>query len=641
MRDPFSLKNSSGGRGAGSGEEEISYEESLGGEGSELRLLGNPAGERVIFVFRAIILLCFLVVGFRLYSLAVAQHEYYRDIAEGNRLRIEYLPAPRGIIYDASGETIAGNRPSFELVASPLDLPAPGPERDAVVAQVAAILGAEPQEVASLLPAAGEDVPFDSILIRQNLDRDLALVFNERIGDLPGFRVVNVPIRDYKSAPAFAHLVGYVGKIGPEEYKEKSASGYRYNDSLGKTGLESVYEGSLRGSFGQRQVEVDARGLVKRVFGEKNGVAGTDLILNIDAGLQQTIYDSLTRVLRNIGRKKASAIAMDPRNGKILAYLSLPGYDNNLFAEGISTRDYQALVADPGQPLFNRAIRGTYPPGSTIKPVVAAAGLAAGVVTEQTRVVDAGYILVPNVYGGPDYYFYGYNRAGLGAVDVRSAIALSSDIYFYSVGGGYEKENIIGLGIEKLAEYYRRFRLDQKFGIDLPGEAAGLVPDPQWKKERFGDGEAGQWYLGDTYHAAIGQGDVLVTPLHVLQWTAAVANGGKIYRPQIAARAPEQIGEVGIDSHILQVVREGMRQTVTDGTARSLGSLPVAAAGKTGTAQFDARNLSRAHAWFTAFAPYNDPQIAIVVMIEDGGEGSSVSVPVVRDALDWWAKNRN
>lgn len=658
MRDPFRLKNILEDHFFQSGEsEDLSLEETFADPAGEAPLQRAGEAKPHVRYLWALVFILFSLATARLYFLGITRHDYYRGVAEGNRLRVEYLPAPRGTIYDRNGIVIAGNRPSFELVFSPLDLPENSDEREKEIGILADVIKVAPEEIYSVLAAGseqGDKLKFESVLVKQNLSREQALILNERLDELPGFRVINTPIRDYREAEMYAHLVGYVGKIGSQEYEEKKLLGYLFNDSLGKTGLERVYEEDLRGRFGQRQVEVDARGAVKKVFGEKQYTPGDDMVLNIDAGLQQILYEALLRQLQGSSRKRAAAIAMDPRNGRVLAYLSLPSYDNNQFAEGISRSDYTKLSEDKNQPLFNRAIGGAYPPGSTVKPMVAAAALQEGIVSARTKIIDRGYILIPNVYGGPDYYFYGYNRAGLGPMDVRSAIALSSDIYFYAVGGGHEPEKVQGLGIDRLASYYRSFHLGQTLGIDLPGEKGGVVPTPEWKRERFaGNATLQQWYLGDTYHAAIGQGDLLTTPLQVLSWTASIANGGKIFRPIIFDRIqtqdkltvvkrfePEILGELPFSQENLQIVREGMRQTVTEGTARSLQTVAVPVAGKTGTAQFDAKNLLRTHAWFAGFAPFDRPEIAIVVLVEDGGEGSAAAVPVARTALEWWAKNR-
>lgn len=654
MRNPFSFKNSFEKHkySAADGDADLGFEEAILDPASRgtLERGGEQRPHTRLLFFLVAAMVVFL--GGRFFYLSVGKHEFYRAIAEGNRLRIEYLPAPRGAIYDFSGKTIAGNKPSFELVVTPLDLPKDEAERALITARAADILKMQGPELEALI-ASSASPEFHSILVRQNLGRQDALIFHERSAEFPGFRVVNSPIRDYKLPFAYSHAVGYVGKINPEEYEEKSQQGYLYNDSLGKTGLEQVYEQYLRGTFGERQVEVDARGIIKKIFGEKSPLPGENLYLNIDAGLQEKLYTSLKTRLEAIGRKRAAAVVMNPTSGRVMGFVSLPGYDNNLFAEGISQGDYQKFLNDPNEPLFNRAIGGTYPPGSTIKPVMATAALQEGIVTANTTIRDEGEIVVKNPFGGPDYHFIGYRRKALGVLNVKGAIALSSDVFFYIVGGGYESVKITGLGINKIAEYFRKFKLHEKLGIDLPGEKEGLVPDPEWKKQRFADDElASRWYLGDTYHVSIGQGDVLVNPLHVLSWVSSIANSGKIYKPFLVDRVenndskvlkkfePEVIGELGIDQKYLEIVRQGMRQAVTEGTARTLASLPITSAAKTGTAQFDARNPNRSHAWFVAYAPYEKPEIAIVVLIEDGGEGGVNSAPVVKDVLQWWAANR-
>jgi penicillin-binding protein 2 len=654
MRNPFRLKNAieDEERAINHRGDKLDFEESLADLDSQGRL-ERPGEDRLHFlIIWLVLLLAFGGVFGRLYYLAVAKHGYFQEIAEGNRLRIEYLPAPRGVIYDASGKVLASNLPSFELVASPMDLPKDEPKRSALINKAAEILGLPFEEISKSLESEQVQA-FESILIKQNLTREQALIFQEQAANLPGLRVAQTPIREYPDAPVYSHLLGYVGKLNLEEYEAKAKQGYLYNDTLGRTGLEQFYEKYLRGTFGQRQVEVDARGAVQKVYGQKDPRSGDNLYLNIDSGLEEKLYQSLARTLSGLHRHRAAAIAMNPQNGKILALLSFPSFDNNLFAQGISSQGYQNLETNPDKPLFNRAIAGVYPPGSTVKPMVAGAALQEKVVTPRTLIEDKGYIVIKNPYGGPDSYFYGYSRKPLGIMDVKRAIALSSDIYFYVVGGGYDQAKIQGLGIEKLAEYYRQFQIDEELGIDLPGAQAGLVPTPEWKKQKFeNDPVLSRWYLGNTYHVSIGQGDLLATPLHVLSWISTIANGGKIFRPYIVSRIvsedgkevqnikPEVTAELKIAPEYLEIIREGMRQAVTEGTAKSLNSLPVEAAGKTGTAQFDSRDLGRAHAWFAAFAPYENPEIAIVVMIEDGGEGSVNAAPVVREALDWWAKNR-
>ena len=653
-RHPFDLNDSLEDSGilVNPGEDRLDFEESFMDGDAVARLerasTGRPYPKSITLL--TITLFVFLVG--RLYYLTVSKYDDYRAIAEGNRLRIEYVPAPRGTAFDSRGEILASNKPSFEIVAIPLDLPKDDAQRQKVIAGASQILQMPSDEITKII-ANGEGQVFQSVLVKQNIQREQALIFQEREGELPGFRIVNTPIRDYNRTPAaLAHLLGYVGKLNPDEYKEKRDLGYLFNDSIGKTGLEFMYENDLRGQFGERQVEVDARGIVKRIFGEKKAVPGDNIILNIDAQLQDKAYELMAKRLRALNRSKAAVIAMDPRSGRILSYISLPGFDNNVFAEGISSSDYAALAEDEDQPLFNRAIGGIYPPGSTVKPMVSIAALEEQIITQNTIIRDEGAIVIENIYGGPDSIFIGYGRKALGLLDVRKAIALSSDIFYYIVSGGFGPANIEGMGINKLARWYREFKIGEKLGIDLPGEQAGLVPDPEWKQNYFeGDEFSGKWYLGDTYHAAIGQGDLLASPLHVLSWTATIANGGKIWRPFFVGRGgreggggkrnePHLLGELPASAENIKIAQEGMRMAATGGTAITLSRLPITSAAKTGTAQFDARNRNRSHAWFTAYAPYEDPQIAITAIIEDGGEGGINTAPVVREILDWWAKNR-
>jgi len=386
-------------------------------------------------------------------------------------------------------------------------------------------------------------------------------------------------------------------------------------------------------------------------LGENSPVPGKTLILNIDKDLQKILYDKLSAKLPS---QKAAAVALDPRNGQVLALVSLPGFDNNLFAHGIKPADYAKLTQDKNLPLFNRAISGTYPPGSTVKPMVASAALQEKIVDENTVIFDRGVLVIPNQFNPSiNYNFYGWKAGGLGAMTIRSAIAESSDIYFYTVAGGHPNSPVKGLGAEKLAEYYRKFNLGKPTGIDIAGEKSGLVADPEWKADYFKtDAILSKWYLGDTYHIGIGQGDMLATPLQVAEWTATIANNGTAYVPQIFQRvvdaegktvtelAPQILVNKFLEDKNIKIVQEGMRQTVTAGSGRQLSTLPITSAGKTGTSQFDGSDPRRTHAWFTAYAPYEDPQIVITVLVEAGGEGHVAAVPVVRDALKWWAENR-
>jgi penicillin-binding protein 2 len=371
--------------------------------------------------------------------------------------------------------------------------------------------------------------------------------------------------------------------------------------------------------------------------------------LNVDKGLQEFAASVFNKA-------KGAVVIMEPKTGAVKALVSVPGYDNNLFAHGISSADYQKLLSNKDLPLFNRAIAGQYPPGSTVKPMVALAGLEEGTITDKTTIVDRGVLVIPNQFNpGIAYNFYGWNHGGLGPLDVYSAIARSSDIYFYTVGGGHpDSPNIKNpLGANRLASWYRKFGVGSLLGIDLPGEKTGVVADPAWKENYFkSDAILRKWYLGDTYHISIGQGDMLVTPLQMAEWTSVIANGGVGYKPQLVQKIVDQNGQTVLEPkpeelvhqfgkpENWKIVQTAMRDTVLYGSAKQLLSLPITSAGKTGTSQFDGSDPSRTHAWFTSYAPYEDPKIVVTVLVEAGGEGHAEAEPIAKQILQWWSQNR-
>jgi len=366
------------------------------------------------------------------------------------------------------------------------------------------------------------------------------------------------------------------------------------------------------------------------------------LVLNIDAGLQKELYSSLEKNIQKIGGKKGAAVVMDPRTGAVLALVSYPSYDDNLFAQGISQENYDKLLNDSYQPLFNRAISARYPTGSTIKPFEASAALQEKIISPAKLINDPGYILIHSQYDPTIVYKYGGVQAH-GLVDMKKAIAVSSNIYFYTVGGGYEDQQ--GLGPTKIKQYLSLFGWDQKTGIDLPGEYSGFIPDPAWKKQT----KKQAWWDGDTYNLAIGQSDLQTTPLQVASAYCAIANGGTLYKPQIVNKIisndsaeilqefkPQIIRSGFIDPKNLEIVREGMRDGVTQpyGTSKILNDLPVAVAAKTGTAEIGLKDYY--NVWSSAFAPYDNPEIVVVVTAEKVNAFGAVTLPVAHDVLNWY-----
>lgn len=569
-------------------------------------------------------------LALRVAYLNVVKGSYYADISKGNRIRSIVIKAPRGKILDKFGQVLAGNVPSIDAVIIPSDLPDQADARKKISDSVAGILGLDEGNVEAEIESQNRK-SLDPVLLKENITQDQALILSGKAKDLAGISIENTAIRNYEDSSIFSSIIGYDGKITREELNKNPD--YSMTDYIGKTELEKQYEHDLRGIHGAKQVEVDSMGNIKKNLGVIDPQAGSDLVLNIDAGLQKKLYDSLSGILEQTKTKSAAAVAIDPRTGGVLAMVSFPSFDNNLFAQGISNEDYQSIIGDKNLPLFNRAVSGEYPPGSTLKPAVASAALSEGVITPETIISGlGGSINIGNFHFG-DWKAHAPSS-------VRTAIAQSNDIFFYTVGGGYG--NIQGLGMSRMKKYENLFGFGGPTGIDLPGEANGFIPDEQWKQNTLNE----KWYIGDSYHCAIGQGFVTVTPLQLANYTAAIANGGTLYSPRIVSQIKKNDGQVDyvqspvirknfLNPDVMQVVREGMRQVVTDGTAQPLKTLPVAVAGKTGTAQFG-EGGKQMHGWFISFAPYDNPTIAMAVLVEGGGEGFSSAEPVTKDVYDYY-----
>ncbi|MBP6975784.1 MAG: penicillin-binding protein 2 [Candidatus Moranbacteria bacterium] len=585
--------------------------------------------------FRSIWWLSFFVLTLlagRVFILNTVQGKKYQDMAERNSLRMITIPAPRGIIYDRSGQALVENIPTLDLAVVPSDLPREEETQIREQELLRSVIDID-QETASSVFGSKVSLTLP-LLLKSGLTQEEMLIFLGRQADFPGVVLMKSAERQYKDGAIFSHLIGYEGKIRQQEldmYPE-----YGLSDMIGKEGIEKSYESSLRGQNGADRVEVDALGKIKKELGSTQPVPGNDIILHIDAGLQKKVFDSLSALLEAKSLKRAAAVAMDPRTGGVLALVSLPSYDNNLFSGGIDQKHYEELLADDARPLFDRAVSGEYPPGSTIKPVIAAAALAEGVVNEHTEIESRGGISIGKFFFG-DWKAHGFT-------DIRRAIAVSSDVYFYSVGGGYG--SVPGLGMRRMKAYEEFFGYGKKTGIDIPGEADGFLPDPDWKQRRFGE----RWYIGDDYHAAIGQGFVTATPLQILNSIATIGNGGILREPRLVSHIRDASGKLSpvespvvrrdfVDANILRIVREGMRETVTEGTAQPLRDLPVTVAGKTGTAQFGTGKDT--HGWFVSFAPYEKPEIALIVLVEGQGEEGYNAVPVTKEVYQWYFDGRN
>ena len=500
--------------------------------------------------------------------------------------------------------------------------------------------------------------------------------------DIPGVSVMPEPVRQYKEKELFGHLLGYVGPISREEYERNlDADIYEPDDKVGQTGIEAGLEEELRGKKGMSSVVVNSKEQIVTTIASQAPITGNNVTLTLDTELQKKVTIALQDGLTKAKVKGGVAIVMRVDNGQVLSMVSLPSYDDNLFAGGISQTDFDRLNTDETLPMFNRAIGGAYPPGSTYKMITASAALQEGVVTPSTQYLCPGYIEVPYTWSEQTRNpFRDWRQQGHGKLNIVQALTVSSDVFFYIVSGPRQEDRRIkkedgtedivwtryytpgakkptefdGLGIDKLSKYANAFGLGRKTGIELPGEVSGVSPDPYWKVEAF---PGNQWSLGDTLVTAIGQGYNLMTPLQLVNVTAAVANGGTLYRPQTVLKVsdwagntvkdfqPKVLGQVPVSPENLALVRQGMRNAVTaeNGTAHNritIKSIPIA--GKTGTAEIgdvigikDGKEVRKSHAWFTAFAPFDKPEIAVVVLLDGGEEsleGSTFAVPVT-DAI--------
>jgi len=577
---------------------------------------------RRLIVIGGLVLLVVALLIARLWYLQVIRGSDMRLTSENNRIRLTRLPAARGLVYDRFGELLVDNRPSFDVVLVPEDTG----DRAATVAMLAHYLDEPPADLEARLRAPSRRPPYAGIIVERDLEWEDVVALETHQLDLPGVTVTVQPRRSYPYGPLASHLLGYVGEANDRELAEDPRR--RPGDIMGKGGLERIWDDELRGTAGGQQVEVDALGRRVRVLSEVPDVPGDTLVLTVDRDLQTIAEEAM-------GEQRGAIIALDPRNGDILAMVSKPDYDPNLFARGIRASEWGQLTNDPWKPLTNRVTQGQFAPGSIFKVAVAAGLLAEHVVTPQAHVFCPGGTQFGN------RWFRCWNRSGHGSMNLHWGIVQSCDVYFYLNGQR--------LGIDRLAEYVRRFGLGYPTGVAMPHEAAGTIPDTAWKRRRFD----APWYPGETLSVAIGQGYVTTTPIQMATMAATIANGGTRYRPQYVKRVeapdgavkremvPEVLGYADVDAAVLDEVRSGMRDVVMSerGTGKRARVPGVTVAGKTGTAQVvslaeasgrGGRERTRDHAWFIAFAPVEAPTIAVAALVEHaGGGGGAIAAPIV------------
>jgi len=604
-------------------------------------LLSRKIIKAYFFLILTVLFLFFL----KSIQFQILNNKKYAALAEENKFTSRFLEASRGVIYDSQGEQLVFNSSRFDLILNKGRLPNSTSRQESIFKEVSEIINENEKKIKE--KAKGKN---KIITIKEGISRRSLIILETKMKDLPGFEIRQKPIRQYKNGLIFSHIIGYTGLIDKKKL-EKEPKIYSSHDYIGITGLEKYYEKYLRKNPGEILIGRDSRGNIisKKIVSLPK--SGNSLVLNINAKLEEKSEESLAKTLKRIGAKKGVVIALDPNNGAVLALVSLPSFNNNLFNGGADKEKLKELFLDKNkeEPFLNRAISGLYPTGSVIKPLIASAALEENIISPNKKIDDRkGYIVIPNKYN-PKKNYIKKDWAIHGWVDMRKAIAESCDVYFYIIGGGYK--NQIGLGPSLIKKYLELFGWALKTGIDLPGEINGFIPSPAWKKQVKKE----PWWDGDTYNLAIGQGDILITPIEVAYSFVAIANMGTLFQPEIVKKIidgnkktikeirPKIIRKNFIKKKNIEIVREGMREAVTGknsplASCTSLKDLPVAAAAKTGTAQIPI--AGHYDNWVVVFAPYKNPKIVLLVLIENVKGLQEATLPTAKEILEWYFKSK-
>ena len=608
-------------------EDLLAPEDTLADSGSEYSSVESPVSDSIVtllYVLFGLVLVGFLL---RAADLQVFRGSRYAAIAAQRSHQMISLPPIRGIIYDSAGRRIAENEAALNVLVQSSEFNSTKMDKLALMAQISSQLSIPLDNLKQTFENGKSHASF---LIDQDISKEVALQIQNL--DWPGVYIIPDIKRRYNYATDMAHIVGHLSKISPEDIKNDDF--YQITDRIGRAGLEAYYENELRGERQRLPLTHESWTAIS------NQTVGDDIYLTIDAEVQRQLSSILSNVIRSAGLTKATAIVENVHTGEIIAMVSLPTFNPNLFEqtdEQEQKDELSALLKDRLQPLFNRAIGGRYPPGSTIKPLYALAGLQEGIITPETSIYSAGAISVQSE-NDPNTSYVFRDWKVHGATNLKKAIAESVDVYFYALGGGYG--NMQGLGVEKLARYLRMMNTDAVLGIDLPGEKSGVVPDKEWKLKNKNE----QWFIGDTYNMSIGQGNLLVTPLWLTAYTAAIANGGRILKPYLVSHIakgdslrtttePVVIGVADFSAKNLKIVQDAMRATVTEGTAKLLADLPYPVAAKTGTAQVA---KGQTNSLISVWGPFTDPDIAMTVVIEGTKESYGLVHRVAHDFLSWY-----
>ena len=586
------------------------------------------------------VIFMFFVLFLRFFWLQVVQHEHYSTLAEANRISIAPIVPNRGIIVDRNGVVLAHNYSAYTLEITPSKVE----DIDALIDALSTVVEITPRDRRRFKKLLEESKSFESLPIRNRLSDEEIARFAANRYRFPGVDINARLFRQYPQGELFSHVVGHIGRINQRELDQLEEEGndtnYRGTEYIGKVGLEQSYEKHLHGTTGVEEVEVDAGGRAVRTLSRKPPVSGNNIVLNLDAGLQETVY-------RAFGDFRGALVAIDPTNGGVLAFVSKPGFDPNLFVDGIDPQNWKELNESIDRPMVNRALAGTYPPGSTFKPYMALAALTLGKRRPEQAIRDPGY------YNFGNHTFRDDKVGGHGMVDMFKSLVVSCDTYYYMLAND--------LGIDNIANFMTLFGFGTRSGIDLTGESQGILPSQAWKRKRFRTPEQQKWYAGETISVGIGQGYNSYTPLQLAQAMATLANDGVMYRPHIVNYVedivthnrtmvePQPLRSLDLKPEHLKVVKDALIGVNTEGTgARAFAGAPYVSAGKTGTAQviaikqgekYVASRIAeryRDHALFIAYAPADAPKIAVAVLVENAGFGAATAAPIARKVMDYY-----
>lgn len=588
-------------------------------------MVGKHSHPRLVVLTYTAIIIVIVLIG-RMAYLQIALGQEFGVQSDENRIRLITITAPRGTFYDRNGVPLVSNRPGFSVSLVPIT----GPIAEDVLKKLAEILNMNVAELKKKIER--QDNPLQPVRIKDDVGLEIVTKIEERRNELPGVTIDIQAIRNYVNNELAAHIFGYVGEISDDEMEKGKTQGYKSGDLVGKFGLEKVYDKDIRGVDGGEQIEVNVTSHPVKMLGKKEPVPGNDLVLTIDATIQKAAERAIDNRLHylqtklgNVNAKAAAAVVMNPNTGEILAMVSRPAFNPNWFNGGISSKNWKMINDNPFDPMQNRAISGEYPPGSTFKIVTGTAALELGKVTPEEKIFDSGHHwIIPKGNA--------MNEA-LGWIDFKEALSKSDNVYFYEMGNR--------LGIDNLERYARMFGLGAFTGINLPGESDGLVANQKYKMKAYGE----DWYLSETFDAAIGQGFQLATPLQMAMVMGEIANGGHRYRPYLVSKiaapsgqviktfAPEETGNMKISDRNLTLVRDALHEVaMPGGTAAAIfQGFPISIAGKTGTAE---NSHGDDHGWFVAYAPFDRPTVVVAVIVEQGGFGSDSAGPIARKILE-------